>query len=115
MGRSLENRLFGRACAATDPSYPGFQAWRRGRNGQGLLLGFDLVGDLQYRMQSGYDPFPEQIDDSTWHLWRGELSNSHYSLRGFTPYPSAGRVTPAPATTATESIIDVGAGLRFSF
>ena len=71
----------------------GFQAFGAGvEMDMGLPLGFDLVGDLQYRMQSGYDPFPEQTDDLDVSSISGavELSNSHYSLRGFTPYLSAG-------------------------
>ena len=84
----------------------------------GLPLGFGLVGDLQYRMQSGYDPFPEQTTDLDVSSISGavELSNSHYSLRGFTPYLSAGfEDASASYDEYTESIIDVGAGLRFSF
>ena len=119
-GGSLDTRLFGYAqVSATEPSYPGFQAFGAGvEMDLGLPLGFGLVGDLQYRMQSGYDPFPEKTGDLDVSSISGavELSNSNYSLRGFTPYLSAGfEDASASYDEYTESIIDVGAGLRFSF
>ena len=119
-GGSLDTRLFGYAqVSSTDPAYPGFQAFGGGvEMDLGLPLGFGLVGDLQYRMQSGFEPYPDRSEDLDVTSVSGgvELSNSHYSLRGFKPFLNAAfEDSSATYDEYTESNIDIGAGLRFSF
>lgn len=117
---ALDTRVYGYGqVAATDPGYTGFLAYGAGvEMGLDLPAGFRLGGDLQYRSQGGFAPYPSRTDDLDVETMSGsvEIQNGHFSLRGLQPYLSAAfEDSSASYTEYTRSDLAFGAGVRLGF
>lgn len=118
--QTLDTRVYGFGQATiSDPTHLGFLAFGAGVEMEmDLPVGFQLGGDLQYRTQAGFSPFPDRTADHDVDTMKGslEIKNEHYSLGGFEPYLNAAFWD----STATYSEYDrsdlaFGAGIRLGF
>ena len=117
---TLGTRVYGFGQAVvSDPDYVGFLALGAGVEMElELPVGFHLGGDIEYRTQSGYAPFPDRTADRDIDTMAGslEIKNDHYTLGGFEPYLSAAFWdSSATYSEYTRSDLAFGAGIRLGF
>ena len=117
---TLDTRLYGFGQAAvSDPEYVGFLAFGAGVEMElDLPVGFSLGGDLQYRTQTGMEPYPDRTENLDLDIMQGsfEIQNGHFRLGGFAPYLNAS-FSESTATYAEYDRSDLafGAGIRLGF
>ena len=117
---TLNTRLYGYSQAAvSDPEHLGFFAYGAGVTmGMDLPAGFALDGDLEYRSQAGYAPYPDRSSDLDIDTVKGniELQNTHFALGGLAPYLNASFWdSTATYDEYDRSDLAIGAGIRLGF
>lgn len=118
--KKLDTKVYGFGQAAvTDPEYVGFLAYGAGVEMElDLPVGFSLGGDLQYRSQSGFDPYPDRTEDLDVETIKGsfEIQNGHFQLGGLAPYVNASfSESTATYEEYDRSDLAFGAGIRLGF
>lgn len=117
---TLDTKLYGFGQAGmTDPEYVGFLAFGAGVEMElDLPVGFSLGGDLQYRVQTGMEPYPDRSTNLDVDTVKGsfEIKNGHFRLGGLSPYVNASfSESIATYDEYDRSDLAFGAGIRLGF
>lgn len=117
---TLDTKLYGFGQASiTEPEYPGFLAFGAGVEMElDLPVGFSLGGDLQYRVQTGLEPYPDRTDNLDVDTVKGsfEIQNGHFRLGVLSPYVNASfSESVATYDEYDRSDLAFGAGIRLGF
>ena len=117
---TLDTKLYGFGQASiTEPEYPGFLAFGAGVEMElDLPVGFSLGGDLQYRVQTGLEPYPDRSDNLDVDTVKGsfEIQNGHFRLGVLSPYLNASfSESVATYDEYDRSDLAFGAGIRLGF